>query len=369
MRRGRRSSAPAAATSERLTSGTPRRAPRTATMRSQARAISKPPARANPSIAAISGLRAARRVMPANPRSPTYGRSPATNALRSMPALKPRPVPANTPTVSPSSASSASSAAATPSASARLTALRASGRLSVMSRTPSRRSVRTGSSGMRATLPASPPPSGLHAGPAPSPARPAVGPLRDRPRPSRLHAGLREVDLVLELACRLGAQPSLGAQAQDGLALGLQGQRAQLAVGGRGVLGLDVLLVELGGGALGVLAVDGAQALDRRAGHAVLGRGAIEALERRLRRRQAGALLLLLGLGAAVQPGDPDEERQREPLHEDRGHDGHERDQDHQLAPGQRPARLGQRGDGERRGQRDGAAHAAPADDELLAER
>src|SRR5919199_4999315 len=306
MRRGRRSSAPAAATSERLTSGIPRRAPRAATMRSQASAISKPPAMAKPSIAAISGLRAARRVMPANPRSPTYGRSPATNALRSMPALKPRPVPASTPTVSASSASSASSAAASPSASARLTALRASGRLSVMSRTPSRRSVRTGSSGMRGTLPA----RGVRSG---------------------LHARLGEVDLVLELARRLGAQPPLGTQAQHGLALGLQGQRAQLAVGGRGVLGLDVLLVELGGGALGVLAVDGAQALDRRAGHAVLARRAIEALERRLRRRQAGALLLLLGLAAAAKPGGANEQRQREPLQDDRGQDGHERHQDHQL--------------------------------------
>src|SRR5919199_1555915 len=146
MRRGRRSSAPAAATSERLTSGIPRRAPRAGTMRAQARAISKPPAMAKPSIAAVSGFRAARRVVPAG--SPRSG----------------------------------------------------------------------------------------------------------------LHAGLCEVDLVLELARRLGAQPPLRAQAQHGLALGLERQPAQLAVGRRGVLGLDVLLVELGGGPLGGLTVDGAQA-------------------------------------------------------------------------------------------------------------
>ena len=73
--------------------------------------------------------------------SPTYGRSPATNAFRSMPAQKPSPAPVSTPTRSPSSPSSSSSAAATPSATAALTALRASGRLSVISRTPSRRSV------------------------------------------------------------------------------------------------------------------------------------------------------------------------------------------------------------------------------------
>src|SRR4051794_13131608 len=90
--------------------------------------------------------------MPAKPRSPTHGRSPVTKALRSMPALKPAPAPVRTPTPSSPSASSVSSAAAIPSASARLTALRASGRLSVMSSTPSRRSVSTGWSFMGGTL-------------------------------------------------------------------------------------------------------------------------------------------------------------------------------------------------------------------------
>ena len=36
-------------------------------------------------------------MMPAKPRSPTYGRSPATNALRSMPGEKPLPAPVRTP--------------------------------------------------------------------------------------------------------------------------------------------------------------------------------------------------------------------------------------------------------------------------------
>src|SRR4051812_13561222 len=152
MRCGRRRSAPPAATSERLTSGTPSLAPRAATMRSQASAISSPPATPKPSIAAISGLRDARWTMPAKPRSPTHGRSPVTNALRSMPALNPAPAPVRTPTLSSASSSSVSSAAAIPSASARLTALRASGRLSVMSSTPSRRSVSTGWSFMGGTL-------------------------------------------------------------------------------------------------------------------------------------------------------------------------------------------------------------------------
>ena len=84
--------------------------------------------------------------MPAKPRPSTCGLSPATNALRSMPAQNEPPAPVRTPTLSSSSASSSSSAAATPCASALLTALRAWGRLRVISRTPSRRSVSTGSS-------------------------------------------------------------------------------------------------------------------------------------------------------------------------------------------------------------------------------
>src|SRR3954447_17538801 len=224
-------SAPAAATSERLTSGIASRAPLAATIRSQASAISRPPAIAKPSTAAISGLRAERWTMPAKPRSPTHGRSPVTNALRSMPALKPLPAPVITPTVRSPSASSSSSASATPSASARLTALRASGRLRVIRRTPSRRTLRTGWSDIAGTLPV---------------AEPRLG----------------EVDLVLHALGRRPPQPPLLAQAQDRLALGRKRHAPQRAIGPRGVLGLGVLVAELGRGTLGVLDVDGAQALD-----------------------------------------------------------------------------------------------------------
>src|SRR3954468_1584613 len=123
----------------------PSLAPFDATIRSQASAISKPPATAKPSIAAISGLRDARCTMPAKPRSPIHGRCPLTNALRSMPAENPFPAPVRMPTCSSCVSSSSSSASATPCARAPLTALRASGRLSVMSRMLSRRSVRTAS--------------------------------------------------------------------------------------------------------------------------------------------------------------------------------------------------------------------------------
>ena len=48
---------PAPAMSPRLTSGTPNRVPFEATIRSQESTISKPPATAKPSTAAMSGLR------------------------------------------------------------------------------------------------------------------------------------------------------------------------------------------------------------------------------------------------------------------------------------------------------------------------
>ena len=51
----------------------PNCAPRAATIRSQARTISNPPASANPSTAAISGLREDRRAIPAKPRSSSHG--------------------------------------------------------------------------------------------------------------------------------------------------------------------------------------------------------------------------------------------------------------------------------------------------------
>ena len=150
MRRGSRSSAPPAATSERLTSGMPRRAPFDATIRSQASAISKPPATAKPSIAAMIGLIGGPWTMPAKPRCSTNELSPVTNAFRSIPAEKPLPAPVRMPTCRSLSSSSRSSAAAMPFASAALTALRWSGRLSVMRRTPPSASVSTASSAMRA---------------------------------------------------------------------------------------------------------------------------------------------------------------------------------------------------------------------------
>ncbi len=96
---------------------------------------------AKPSTAAIIGLAAPCCRNLGN----ALGGPPAANALRSIPEQKPRPAPVTTAAVNPLSASSSSTDRTSPSASSRLMALRASGRLRVMSRTRPRRSVRTSS--------------------------------------------------------------------------------------------------------------------------------------------------------------------------------------------------------------------------------
>ena len=132
IRRASSSAPPAPATSPRLTSGTPNLAEAPATTRSQASSNSKPPARAQPSAAPISGLRGGVWVMPHSPRPGNEGVSPLRNALRSIPAENVPPAPVSTPTCSAPSASSSSAASRIPAATAPFRALRASGRLMVM---------------------------------------------------------------------------------------------------------------------------------------------------------------------------------------------------------------------------------------------
>ena len=103
--RGRRNNPPAAATKERLASGSPKRAFDEATMRSHARQISVPPASAGPSTAAMSGLVRSRATMPANPPFAvrSWSRRPALISLRSAPAQKTGGTPVRIPTQSESS--------------------------------------------------------------------------------------------------------------------------------------------------------------------------------------------------------------------------------------------------------------------------
>ena len=77
--RGRRNSPPAAATSERFTSGMPNDAAVDATTMSHARTISVPPASAGPSTAAMSGLVRGRATSP--PKPPRFGLEVAGLAL------------------------------------------------------------------------------------------------------------------------------------------------------------------------------------------------------------------------------------------------------------------------------------------------
>ena len=89
-RRGRRKRPPAAATRLRLTSGTPNFETRDATTRSHASTISQPPASANPSTAAMSGLVRRLLTRPANPPSSVETFSPRLSDLRSAPAQNTR---------------------------------------------------------------------------------------------------------------------------------------------------------------------------------------------------------------------------------------------------------------------------------------
>ena len=83
--------------------------------------------------------------MPHSPRPGNEGVSPLRNALRSMPEENVPPAPVSTPTESALSASSSSAASRIPAATAPFRALRASGRLMVMTCTAPRRSTSTSS--------------------------------------------------------------------------------------------------------------------------------------------------------------------------------------------------------------------------------
>ena len=100
--------------------------------------ISKPPASAQPSTAAISGLRGCCWVTPASPRPSTIGALALRNALRSMPGAEGAAGAGEYADPQPSSRR-ARRARATPGDAA-LTAFFASGRLIVMTSTPSRTS-------------------------------------------------------------------------------------------------------------------------------------------------------------------------------------------------------------------------------------
>jgi hypothetical protein len=125
---------PAAATSERFTSGMPKVADRDATIRSHDSVISVPPANAGPSTAAMIGLVRSRWTIPAKP--PRLVASPPALPLlisfRSAPAQNTGGVPVRTPTQTSSLSSIRSMPASIPLATAAFTALRAWGRLIVM---------------------------------------------------------------------------------------------------------------------------------------------------------------------------------------------------------------------------------------------
>ena len=135
--RGRRYSPPAAASSPRDTSGSPKLACEEATARSQASTISQPPASALPFTAAIHGFLRSASTKPAKPLAVNrLSTRPAATSLRSAPAQKASaPAPVSTTTHTSGSASVRSTAACKACANSALMALRAVGRFSVTTAT------------------------------------------------------------------------------------------------------------------------------------------------------------------------------------------------------------------------------------------
>ncbi len=166
-RLGMRIRPPAPAMRPRFASGMPKVACSAATTRSHESMISKPPARADPLTAAITGLGKSRCVSPAKPplapmMSPP---SPLLKALRSIPALNAfSPLPVITTTQHSASWVSSSMKPAIAVLTAPLMALRASGRLIVRMSTCPRRSRSTSSAMVLPSL-MPPPPTGARAPP------------------------------------------------------------------------------------------------------------------------------------------------------------------------------------------------------------
>ena len=131
---GNRNKPPAAATSDRLTSGSPKTVSVEAIMRSQDSEISHPPATAVPVIAAISGFVLSRRVIPPKPPFLVARAAPlpAAISLRSAPAQNTVPSALRIPTQSSGSFSNSSRQLSIVCAISPLIALRASGRFRVM---------------------------------------------------------------------------------------------------------------------------------------------------------------------------------------------------------------------------------------------
>ena len=132
--RGSRNSPPAAAISERFTSGIPKRAAVDATMRSHDKAISVPPANAGPSHAAMRGFDRSLVTMPAKPPLAVLicRACPEATNFRSAPAQNTGPRPVRIAAQILGLDSTSSSARSIPLATSPLTALRASGRLIAM---------------------------------------------------------------------------------------------------------------------------------------------------------------------------------------------------------------------------------------------
>ena len=92
----------------------------------------------------------------------------------------------------------------------------------------------------------------------------------------------------------------------------------------------------------------------------------VEPRDRGLGRVDARLRLLLHVEPVVLEPERADHERHRETLEDERREHDAEGEEDDQVAPRERRARVGRERDRQRRGKRDGAAHARPADEGRL---
>ena len=139
-----------------------------------------------------------------------------------------------------------------------------------------------------------------------------------------VEAALLEVEVALDRAHDLVGDVAGAAQALDRVALGVDDREHHAAPGGAAVLDRAVVdvVVEAGGEALLAVAVDAAQAVDRVALGPLLALEAVDALERRLRRAEAGARLLLDDVAVVgLDVEQADQPRERHALQHERAED------------------------------------------------
>src|SRR5437762_11604853 len=196
--------------------------------------------------------------------------------------------------------------------------------------------------------------------------RPQISPSMSSPaNRSCLHPDLFEIELALDVPEDMVVDGAAVARRAQRVALGVDHVTADRPVLAELLLGLvarrlvELLLV------LRAMPVARPELIDQRFVIGPLLLQLIDSAERLLNQLLACVRLLVALIAVAPQAERPDDERQRQTLTDERHEDDREGNDDDRVARRQRIA--GQRdGEGERRRERDHAAHARPRQDEGL---